>query len=151
MTNSKREQTAKLSASAIDKSLSQVSDTPDRKSALEQEAFDSKAEMEKALIDSLKQDIAERKKYASCIFVLICAWIGMLFALLAAQGFDHWTQFSLSQPVILATIGSTTVDVLGLFYIVTRYLFHSSEHEQPKHILRKRTPAKPRTPKDQAQ
>jgi hypothetical protein len=69
----------------------------------------------------LQQDIEERKKYAHRIFVLICFWIGAVFLLLIAVGVGY--HFALSNSVLLAVIGSTTVNVLGIFYIVTHYLF----------------------------
>ena len=70
------------------------------------------------------QDRDERKKYALRIFVLICAWIGLLFAVLALEAVGSpmgW--FHLNDPILLALIGGTTANVLGIFYIVTRYLF----------------------------
>ena len=70
------------------------------------------------------QDRDERKKYALRIFVLICAWIGLLFAVLALEAVGSprgW--FHLNDSILLALIGGTTANVLGIFYIVTRYLF----------------------------
>src|SRR5881296_1293307 len=68
----------------------------------------------------LEQDINERKKYAHRIFVMICSWIGAVFLLLIASGIGF--HFSLPEAVLLAVIGSTTVNILGIFYIVTHYL-----------------------------
>lgn len=76
-----------------------------------------------AQIESLKQDIQERKKYAHRIFCLMCVWLGCCFLILGLNGFSAATRFSLSQPVLLALIGGTTADVLGIFYIVIHYLF----------------------------
>ncbi len=75
-------------------------------------------------IKDLIQDRDERKKYALRIFILICAWIGLLFAVLALEAVGSprgW--FHLDDPILLALIGGTTANVLGIFYIVTRYLF----------------------------
>jgi hypothetical protein len=69
----------------------------------------------------LAQDIQERKKYAHRIFCLICSWIGAVFLLIVACGIGY--RFSLPSSVLLAVIGSTTLNVLGIFYIVTHYLF----------------------------
>jgi len=71
----------------------------------------------------IEQDIRERKKYAHRIFCLICSWIGAVFLLLVAEGFGSTFHFALPSSVILAVIGSTTINVLGIFYIVTHYLF----------------------------
>ena len=47
-----------------------------------------------------------------------------MFLLLALQGFlSPWKVFALSDAVILAAIGGTTVNVLGIFIIVVNYLF----------------------------
>jgi hypothetical protein len=78
-------------------------------------------------IRSLSQDIDERKIYAHRIFCLICCWLMGCFLLLIVEGLAHWTQFSLPEGVLMAIIGSTTVDVLGIFYIVTHYLFPQNE------------------------
>jgi len=44
--------------------------------------------------------------------------------LLLLQGFGlrSW-EFKLSDPVMLAVIGSTTVNILGILYVVANYLF----------------------------
>jgi len=42
---------------------------------------------------------------------------------LVADGIARSKWFSLPQAVLLALIGGTSADVLGIFYIVTHYLF----------------------------
>lgn len=76
-----------------------------------------------AQTEGLRQDINERKKYASRIFVLCGIWIFAVFLLLVAQGLSRWTSFNLPQPVLLAAIGSTTANIIAVFLIVARYLF----------------------------
>jgi hypothetical protein len=98
-----------------------VEDAPDSKTRLEK--YEIGEEYAKQQIRSLSQDIDERKKYAHRIFCLICCWLGVCFLTLILEGFARWTQFSLTQGVLLAVIGSTSADVLGVFYIVTHYLF----------------------------
>jgi hypothetical protein len=71
----------------------------------------------------IEQDIKERKKYAHRIFCLISAWLISIFILLIVDGLGKYLGFSLTDAVMLAVIGSTTVNVLGIFYIVTHYLF----------------------------
>jgi len=127
------EKISSISAAAI---LS-IDDVPDSQTKLESAEIVKEAlpniqkaaleniqkEFAKERIRSLSQDIDERKKYAHRIFCLICSWLGICFLLLGLEGFAHWTQFSLPEGVLMAIIGSTTVDVLGIFYIVTHYLF----------------------------
>ena len=101
-------------------------DAPDARTILEETDLDR--QYLKELIRSVSQNIDERKKYAHRIFCLMCSWLAVCFLILIADGLEYWTHFSLSQPVLLAMIGGTTADVLGIFYIVTHYLFpHSDE------------------------
>lgn len=93
-----------------------------------------------AALDDRTQDTSERKRYASRVFVLICCWVGAILSILFFQGFLSQSsgdillkwgsayfripwRFSLSDPVLLALIGSTTVNIIGLFVIVMNYLF----------------------------
>jgi hypothetical protein len=77
-----------------------------------------------ARLQGILQDISERKKYAGYFFFLACAWVVIIISILLLQGFG--AHFKLSEPVILALIGSTTVNILGILYVVANYLF-------PKH------------------
>lgn len=88
----------------------------------EKEKRDLEHERKEAELDSYKQDTLERKRYATRIFLLICGWLISLFVVLFFQGLSVW-EFSLTDPVLLALIGGTTANVLGIFIIVTRYLF----------------------------
>ena len=135
MTEPESKTPKRISRRAIEVELSKVPEEPDFKSRLEESAFDSKTELQKAHIESFKQDIRERKKYAFYIFIFLCAWIASLFVLLFAQGLARWTHFSLSERTLLAVVGGTTADVLGLFYIVARYLFPSTRPERRTEAL----------------
>ena len=130
MTEEKAKISKRISRRTVEVELSKVSEAPDQTSRLEESAFDSQVELDRARIISLRQDTNERKKYAPRIFYFLCIWIGLLFLLLFAQGLAYWTHFSLSEHVLLAIIGGTTADVLGLFYIVTRYLFPSIQPQR---------------------
>ncbi len=81
---------------------------------------------QEAELQSFTQDTGERKKYAQRIFWLVAAWIAAVFALLMLAGFGVHGFFYLSEKVLLAAIGSTTVNILGVFFIVVRYLFSRS-------------------------
>ena len=82
--------------------------------------------LDQAVAEGAWQDLEERKKYALRIFVLMCCWLGLLFALLFVAG---WAPlgFELSDSVLLALIGGTTANVLGIFVLVARYLFWRSK------------------------
>jgi len=85
-----------------------------------------------AELRGIHQDLDERKKYAKSIFILICCWLAAMFIILLLQGFGaapvfgHYA-FRLTDAVVLAAIGSTTVNVLGIFIIVINYLFPKRE------------------------
>jgi hypothetical protein len=117
-----------LANSIADPSLISVKEESDPKTLLEESDLDK--QMLKEQLRSLKQDIDERKKYAHRIFCLMCSWLGMAFVILILDGFQHKTNFYLTQPVLLALIGGTTADVLGIFYIVTHYLFPHSRGDE---------------------
>ena len=111
----------KISAAANEQ-LGEVSADADPKTQQEE---DFAAKISQAQLEGMKQDIGERKVYAKRIFVLVCFWVAGMFVLLLLQGLGGWwwLRFSLSQPILLAAVGSTTVNVLGIFYIVAHYLF----------------------------
>jgi hypothetical protein len=122
-----RQQIVNIPAAA-ENELARASEEPDLATRFEEQSYElacANTKLAKAHVRSLKQDIEERKTYARRIFGLICTWVVGLFLLLAAQGLGHWwwLKFSLSETVLLAAIGSTTINVLGLFYIVAHYLF----------------------------
>lgn len=76
----------------------------------------------KAELESFKSDTGARKEYAKRIFGLTCIWVGGIYILLLLQGFGT-NGFRLSDNVLLAAIGSTTANIVGVFLIVTRYFF----------------------------
>jgi hypothetical protein len=79
---------------------------------------------EQEMLEGVKQDREERKIYARRVFVLTSAWLLAIVILLVLQGLKRvWLGFELSEGVILALIGGTTVNVLGFFYFVLKYLF----------------------------
>ena len=98
--------------------------TPDRQAKEESEDLD--AQRRKAELTGLKQDIDERKRYALLFFCRACGWMVIIVALLFLQGSRYSIEgmrFKLSDPVMLAVIGSTTVNILGILYVVANYLF----------------------------
>ncbi len=89
----------------------------------EEHAYDK--EKKRIELDSLRQDIQERKKYANKIYKLIVCWLLAIFLLILVNGFFSALEwFSLSNTVMTTIVGGTTVNILGIFYIVANYLFH---------------------------
>src|ERR1700730_481448 len=108
-----------LSLDAIAAPL-ESSNSPDATTQLETASIENvKLEIEN---QGLKQNIAERKKYAHRIYCMISVWLSGVFAILLLAGFN-FLSFRLADSVLLAIVGGTTINVLGIFYIVTNYLF----------------------------
>jgi hypothetical protein len=74
---------------------------------------------------ALALDTGHRDQWARKLLPLCLGWLISVVALLALQGF-HLFGFHLDDSVLIAFIGTTTADVLGLGYIVVNYLFPKS-------------------------
>ena len=96
---------------------------------------------QQADLRSRHQDISERKNYARKLFWMTCGWLIAVLLIVVATSVSvanpcWWPEWmptikfcKLSDAVLLALIGTTTANVLGLFVIVARYLFpESNEH-----------------------
>ncbi|PSR18166.1 hypothetical protein C8255_08835 [filamentous cyanobacterium CCP3] len=111
----------------------------------------AKAEREEEWVKILQQDRQERQKYAKYLFILICSWLASIYSIIILSGWGGTTlhidtsdvpivrrleykpKFELSDAVLLALIGGTTINVLGLFVIVANYLFNSpKDPKEPK-------------------
>ena len=71
--------------------------------------------------EGIRQDRLERKVYAGKTFNLICVYMAFVGMLLLMSGYVE--SFHLSDPVLIAILGTTTTNVLGIFYFVANYLF----------------------------
>lgn len=73
----------------------------------------------------IKQDRDERKVYAGKTFNLLCVYMVCVGILLLMSGYSEPenAKFHLSDPVLIAILGTTTTNVLGIFYFVANYLF----------------------------
>lgn len=79
---------------------------------------------------SLVQKRRQRETYAGRLYKLIVVWLSANGALVVLSGFklhlplqQMWVSLTIPDNILLAMIGGTTVNVLGLFYVVVRYLF----------------------------
>jgi hypothetical protein len=97
-----------------------VSGAPDAKYAAEK--LDLEEEQKKAEIGGTVQDIKERKKYAHRSFCLVAIWLVSIGVMIIFQGFKI-KGFNLEPEVLMALIGGTTTGIVGIFLIVSRYLF----------------------------
>ena len=103
----------------IFRGLSGVPKTPTPAYNEELEAYEKKEK-----IRGLSQDIDERKVYAKKTFRLVSFWITGVFLLLILSGLKlQCFDFELPESIILAVIGGTTLNILGVFIFVMKYLF----------------------------
>ena len=68
-----------------------------------------------------------RKWGLAALFLLVLGWLGVILLILCLSGYtpsgSDKTVLALSDPVLIALIGSTTVNVVGLFYLAARWLY----------------------------
>ena len=95
---------------------------PEAISAFAAEKQDLETAQQREVLAGLVQDRQQRKKYSQNLFVLICVWIYLIITIVFMHG-CRLMPFSLTEAELVTLIGSTTINVLGLFVIVARYLF----------------------------
>lgn len=118
--------TPKRTVDLIDKGRSELqqleSMPPDAKVLYEEQSLLNTKRIED--IEDQKQAREQRKEYAKSVYKLIVWWLVGIGVLLLLAGFGYiFGFFHLPDSVLLAIIGGTTVNVLGLFAIVMRHLF----------------------------
>ena len=70
----------------------------------------------------------QRKVYAVLLFLLSTAWLIFIAVFLWEAGKER---LKVSDPIQIALITTTTINVLGLFYIVARWLFPNTPPTEP--------------------
>ena len=70
--------------------------------------------------DIKEQDKDERKTYAERSFSLVSLWLLLIMVIMIAIGLD---KMHFSDNVIITLLTTTTVEVIGIYFIVSRYLF----------------------------
>ena len=97
------------------KEAKDVPKSPDPQTIQEQITY--RTAWQEALLEDFRQDIKERKKYANRIYWLIVVWLLGIAVLL----FCFYSRVDSS--VLIALLSGTTVNVLGIFVVVAKYLF----------------------------
>ena len=77
---------------------------------------------QKQQLKELKDTHKLRLVYAGRIFWLVCAWLVLVAIAVFMSGFDLWG-FKLSDKVLIAFIITTTINVVGLFIVVAKWMF----------------------------
>lgn len=70
-----------------------------------------------------------RKKFAPWLFGLVCVWLVVVSVAIFFSGFKFYC-FNLSDKVLIAFIATTTANVLGLFYVVAKWLYPNDSHKK---------------------
>lgn len=90
--------------------------------SIELELKQAQLETAQLLNQELQDNILRRGNWGNRVFWLLLGWLFAVVAVLFLEGF-HYHGFHLENSVLIAFIGSTTADVVGLGYIVANYLF----------------------------
>lgn len=93
-----------------------------------------------SLISSLDQNRGERVSYAKKTFWLTVGWIFVVLAIVTLSGveYNYTRLLSLSDPVIITLITTTTVNVFGFFLLVMQFLFNKRELEAITYLTKKK-------------
>lgn len=78
-----------------------------------------------AELEDFRQNTKSRKAFAWGLFVVVCVWLAAVLIIVFLQGFEGTVcaRFKLETAVLVTLLTTTTLNVFGLFAIVTRYLF----------------------------
>lgn len=81
-------------------------------------------EHQRETLEGKKQDRKQRGVFSVCIFGFVCLYIVAVLAIVVLCGADV---LSLDTTLLVTLLSSTTANVIGIFIIVAKYLFHSNE------------------------
>lgn len=72
-------------------------------------------------LEGKRQDRKQRGNFAVHIFILMCIYLALVLAIVVLKGFGI---LSLGDTVLNVLLTTTTANVIGIFIIVAKYLFH---------------------------
>ena len=115
----------------LENKLSLLSSLPSDKSQMTEEYLASKksgveVELLKEKLEGRKQDRMQRGEYANRIFSLVCIYMLAIVVMIILVGFHVLT---LDNSVIITLISTTTANIIGVFVIVAKYLFHNQDSQ----------------------
>jgi len=102
-------------------------DSDEAKNSLKAEEDSLAKELQKSNLADLATARGQRVVYAKQVFRLVFGWIVTIFLLLILQMFGTamTSQYRpLSEPVLIALISSTTVNLIGTLILVLKYIFY---------------------------
>jgi|SRR6266496_2366992 len=99
--------------------------SPEAKQSTQQEEKYLEGELQKEQLNTLKQNNAERKKYAKNIFWFTIGWAIAIIIVVIFSGWDNcYFHLKFSDAVLITLITTTTVNFFGFFLLVIKYLFN---------------------------
>ncbi len=107
----------------IKAAIETASETPDNNTKTEKRSL-YQDQYDKATLDNFLLNQEARKKYAHRIFIITSGWLISVVGILLLAGFR---KIVLSDAILIALLGTTTVNVLGFFVIVIQYLFNKDK------------------------
>lgn len=85
---------------------------------------DVELELQKEELESRRQDRRQRGRFSIWIFGFMGVYMVFILAVLVLAGAGV---LSLSDTVLVSLLTTTTADVIGIFIIVAKYLFHKAD------------------------
>lgn len=85
---------------------------------------DVELELQKEELESRRQDRRQRGRFSIWIFGFMGVYMFFILAVLVLAGAGV---LNLSDTVLVSLLTTTTADVIGIFIIVAKYLFHKSD------------------------
>ena len=89
---------------------------------LHREARETENRLQKEKLKSQGQDRKQRKKFSFMIFYFLCAYLVTVFLILFLSGLGRLS-FELADGVLITLLSTTTVNMIGIFILVVKYLF----------------------------
>ena len=81
-------------------------------------------EIKKEELEGARQDRKQRGEFSTRIFYFVLVYIVLSLLILVVSG-AGW--IVLDDAVLMTLLGTTTADIIGIFAIVAKYLFHTKE------------------------
>lgn len=111
------EELAKAEESAVVQQDSVMQKETDARQDLELESIREE-------LNSRKQDREQRGEYVGKIHDLVSTYIAVVLMFVLFQGLGF---LRISDKVMITLLSTTTINVIGIFIIVAKYLFHTKE------------------------
>ena len=73
-------------------------------------------------VEGLELDLKQRKQYAVALFIMLVFWLVSMLIVVFFQGFKT-SGFALTDTVLVALLSTSTVNVIGIYMVVARYIF----------------------------